>query len=323
MSDVELPAEVLETEVSEVSADDSLPPSVSGDYVPDLEVLEDSDLTDVSLPAVSDAEFDDVMDLESPKPCSRAPSPVPIDSESTKRWKVPSPQAVASWLQTPATRTGKLVMELYSPPRVGQLLTTLATLTTIGCLSFDILVGWDFDEEELRFLTVRLAMSRAIDFIYCSPPCTMFSELTRLWNAKRMSAEIFQRRWAQAEVFVNHCMELCQLQHEKNRKFMYEHPRRASSWKLASVMSVAQLPGVSIVHFDMCAVGMKSPLGAPVRKRTSILTNSDSVVAALQKCQCPKNHIHRKIEGSELGHKMSKWCQVYPEPLVKILAEAA
>ena len=63
--------------------------------------------------------------------------------------------------------------------------------------------------------------------------------------------------------------------------------------------------------------------GAPVRKRTSIMTNSDSLVAALQTCQCPKNHVHRKIEGSELGHKMSKWCQVYPEPLVKILAEAA
>eukprot|EP00435_Cladocopium_sp_Y103_P075762 s119_g64.t1 len=190
---------------------------------------------------------------------------------------------------------------------VDQLLTTLATLTMIGCLSFDILVGWDFDDEELRFLTVRLATSRAIAFIYCSPPCTMFSELTRLWNVKRMSAEVFQCRWDQAVVWVNHCMELCRLQVEMNRKFMFEHPRKASSWKLASVMSVARLPGVSIVHFDMCAVGMTSPLGAPVRKRTSIMTNSDSLVEALRKRQCPKNHVHRKIEGSELGHSMSKW----------------
>ena len=63
--------------------------------------------------------------------------------------------------------------------------------------------------------------------------------------------------------------------------------------------------------------------GAPVRKGTSIMTNLDSLVAALQTCQCPKNHVRLKIDGSELRHKMSKWCQVYPEPLVKILAGAA
>ena len=74
------------------------------------------------------------------------------------------------------------------------------------------------------------------------------------------------------------------------------------------------------VDFDMCAVGMVSPLGQPIRKRTRILTNCRSLVEILRCKQCPRDHTHRQIKGQELGQSLGKWCRVYPEPLCEILA---
>ena len=101
---------------------------------------------------------------------------------------------------------------------------------------------------------------------------------------------------------------------------MFEHPQKASSWKLRCVEEVRCLAGVLAVDFDMCAVGMVSPLGQPIRKRTRILTNCRSLVDILRCKQCPRDHTHRQIKGQELGQSLGKWCQVYPEPLCEILA---
>ena len=103
---------------------------------------------------------------------------------------------------------------------------------------------------------------------------------------------------------------------------MYEHPWRASSWKLQSVKKVQRHPKVYSVTFDMCQVGMLSPAGMPVKKRTTIMTNHAGLAEQLQARQCPGDHTHRPIEGSERGYSMSRWCQTYPAPLVEILAAA-
>ena len=87
---------------------------------------------------------------------------------------------------------------------------------------------------------------------------------------------------------------------------MYEHPWRASSWKLQSVKKVQRHPKVYSV----------------TKKRTTIMTNHAGLAEQLQARQCPGDHTHRPIEGSERGYSMSRWCQTYPAPLVEILAAA-
>lgn len=65
--------------------------------------------------------------------------------------------------------------------------------------------------------------------------------------------------------------------------FMHEPRVKLLSWSLDCVKVVAALPSVETVRCDMRAVGLVSPPGEPVRKRTSIMTKSPSLVAELRK----------------------------------------
>lgn len=284
-----------------------------------------------SLPSAADSDKTPYLPSVSSLACSVAfslPSSVDTDSEnenekdivsgSLAEPNVPVPAEIDQWLHMPSTQIKKRGMELYSVPRV------LAKLVLHFdfCLSFDIANGWDFDEDLLKRKTYEMLSCLTIVFLFLSPPCTMFSELQRLFNYKRMDRETWRKRWAQACGYIDHSMDCALLQIRLNRKFMYEHPWKASSWELPSVQHVLQMDTVKVVTFDMCAVGMTSPAGLPVRKRTSIMTNSSFLYDQLVNRQCCGCHEHRPIEGSERGYSMSKWCQKYPAPLVEILQSA-
>ena len=235
--------------------------------------------------------------------------------------QVPLPLDIEKWMRQHGAPQGNLGMELYSPPRVLPITDPSGICSDLGCLSFDILNGWDFRVTSQKALSIRILETWNIARLFLSPPCTMFSELQRLFNYKRMTKEVFDARMQEARGYLQHSMHAAKTQHLKHRMWMYEHPWKASSWKLEEIESVQNLPGVYTVDFDMCACGMLSPAGIPVKKRTRIMTNSISLISALEKKQCDKSHEHRPIEGSEMGHSMSKWCLIYPAGLVSILAD--
>ena len=234
--------------------------------------------------------------------------------------RVPSPNDMVSWLRSPTGISEKtnVGMELYSPPRV--LASAAVVNLAIGIFSFDIIHGWDLQREDLQKITIQLVQLGIISFLCLSPPCTMFSELQRLFNQKKMDPAIWDARMTQAIGFIRHCMAAARLQSQKGKRWMFEHPWKASSWGLECVQTVRALPNTWTVDFDMCAVGMRSPKGTPVKKRTRIMTNCPLLVKNLKGKQCPRDHEHRAVEGSELGKKMSTWCQIYPPELVSILA---
>ena len=79
-------------------------------------------------------------------------------------------------------------------------------------------------------------------------------------------------------------IELCRIQHEAGRVFVFEHPATATSWENSSVKDLMQLPGVMLSVMDMCCFGMvaQDEEGvAPVRKTKKILTNAPEVADAL------------------------------------------
>ena len=82
-----------------------------------------------------------------------------------------------------------------------------------------------------------------------------------------------------------------------------------------------RLPGVSSVVFDQCMVGLVSPSGNPMRKRTRLLTNSQAVVSAFSNKMCDCSHCHQIIQGSDMGIKLSVWAQKYPENMCDLLAQ--
>ena len=209
--------------------------------------------------------------------------------------------------------------EYYSPPR---LLRAISLLGFIGCLSLDLITGWNFQLEELQRLSIFLLGALHIRFLLLCPPCTVFSELQRLWNIKRMDPAAFRRKWEEGVLYVRHAMMCALAQHQAKRFFVFEHPARASSWALPDVQHVASLPGVYEVIFDQCMVGLVSKVTqTPMRKRTKLLTNSSHIYYAFSNLMCNGRHQHQTIQGSEGGVRRSTWAQIYPQPMVDLLAK--
>lgn len=316
------------------SDDESLPPSVVAtgseapslpDNVCDTESEMDMMSDTKSLPdsvISSDSELflpDDVNENLEVEGGARIPE--------RRQQTVPSPDTVFKWLQNlksnpknAAEIPPTLGMELYSPPRVLATARGMDSNLSLGPLSFDIMNGWDLSNGKLQQLTFSLLETGTVTSLVLSPPCTMFSELQRLWNMKKIPPDVWAVRLGEATEHIEFSMRAARKQIERKKRFAYEHPWKASSSKLPCVESVRDSPSVMTIDFDMCACGMKSPMNEPIRKRTRIMTNSTSLVAQLRRRQCPRNHTHRQIKGSQLGHSLSRWCQVYPEDLANILA---
>lgn len=305
----------------------SLPPEIdeSQELLMDDRQVSDSDaetlpesVTDSidELPPVPSAESDiDMEDCPSPR------------AALTTKAKVPSPEEIRQWLRTGTSKAAAnltLGLELYSPPRVltarAARSCALSVVMTLGFLSLDILTGWNFDLPELKDLSCQILQGITVAFLYLSPPCTMLSSLQTMWNKHRMSQAVWDRRWQQAVDWVDYCMRAIRIQVAKGQRFMFEHPARATSWKLPCVEEIKNLPNVRCISFDMCAFGMTSPMLEPIKKRTIIMTNDRRLCGLLKNRQCTRDHVHRRIEGSQLGHRLSRWCQVYPPALCDVLA---
>ena len=91
-------------------------------------------------------------------------------------------------------------------------------------------------------------------------------------------------------------IELCRIQHEAGRVFVFEHPATATSWENSSVKDLMQLPGVMLSVMYMCCyrmVAQDEEGVAPVRKTTKILTNAPEVADALShRCEGGHRHVH-------------------------------
>ena len=211
------------------------------------------------------------------------------------------------------------VAEFYSPPRV---LPVANAKGLSGCLSLDIITGWDFQNSELRCLSLDLLATLCIGFVILSPPCTIFSELQRLFNFKKMSQAMIASKWAEGMLYLKHAMDCCLRQYHQGRFFVFEHPASATSWRQNEVMRVAALPGVWVVTMDQCMCGLVSPVNrVPMRKRTKLMTNSRLIAARFAGKLCDKSHAHQEITGSEGGIRRSSWAQRYPPLMVEGLVQ--
>ena len=233
----------------------------------------------------------------------------------TTEYECPSP-SIAKLLIVPQD-----VAEFYSRPR---LLPIAHRHGLRGTLSLDIVCGWDFCRKDLRCLSIKLLTTLCICFCMLSPPCTVFSDLQRLYNIKRIRADVWKCRWETGMLHLRHSMECARVQIHRKAFFAFEHPGRATSWREAIVKDVENLSGVYLVEFDMCMLGLVSKVARkPIRKRTKLMTNSLRLANALRGYRCNKQHDHQVIQGSEGGVWRSVHAQIYPDAFVQIIAEAA
>ena len=106
-----------------------------------------------------------------------------------------------------------------------------------------------------------------------------------------------------------------------SRGFIFEHPMTARSWMEPLVQDLLARPGVFTVDFAQCRYGLRSPAGNTLKKPTKLMSNMPSVLAEFSNkvCTCEGGHRGR-IEGSELGVRVSTHAQAYPPLMVDALA---
>ena len=110
---------------------------------------------------------------------------------------------------------------------------------------------------------------------------------------------------------------LCLKQAAEGRKFVFEHPVGASSWQFALVSKLLHVEDAERVNFDFCQIGMEITVQdtvLPVKKRTSVVTNSKRLAKALLQRQCPGVHTHADIIGGRI-----KQCEVYPDAFCELV----
>lgn len=205
-------------------------------------------------------------------------------------------------------------MEFYSPPRVA---VALRRAGFRAQYSFDIMTGYDFLEFQGRARALRLYETHDPFFTMLSPPCTMYSLMQNL-NLAKMQPHVRKKRWVEAHCMLDFAMHIAKRQVQSGRFFCHEHPVGASSWKRRSVTD----PTVVKVNFDQCRVGLRTPSGEkPLQKRTTLMTNSIRLRDIFAPLQCNCTEEHGVIQGSELGHRVSTWCQIYTPAFVNHLAD--
>ena len=214
---------------------------------------------------------------------------------------------------------GPDVAEIYSPPRIVQ----EAGLRSYGGVklkpgwSLDLTCNdpetgnpWDLSDGKVRTKVMGLIREGRPYMLICSPMCTAFSQIQAL-NVERRDPAVVRRELESAKDHVRWVMKLCAIQLRENRYFLFEHPKTATSWKMAEVLKVANMSGVDIVRMDMCRFGMmsKDEEGPGlVMKPTSMMTNSPEVAKRLSKrcsnreCKEGEQHRHVKLINGRASH---------------------
>ena len=191
------------------------------------------------------------------------------------------------------------VAELYSPPRV------VEAGKRRGCLSgvaFDLGttdedgVPWDFRLPEMREKADHVIDVLQPELLLGCPPCHAFSALQWL-NHPGMDDEVVDERMKEAVGHLDFCAQQYRKQIARQKFFLHEHPKTASSWHVPSIQQLADEPGVMIVDGDMCAQKMESTdhLGTGlVLKPTRYLTNSEEIAKELGK-RCSNREVDVKV----------------------------
>ena len=216
------------------------------------------------------------------------------------------------------------VAEMYSPPRITEMARKLGM---DGGWALDLTEvdeedgqPWDFTKADKRAKAKRLVETDKPFMLIMSPMCGPFSKLQEVFNYPKMERSAVESKIGEALEHLRFTAELCAMQHEAGRLFLFEHPASASSWDTQVLRTLAEVDGVHHIKFDFCTLGMVTQddqgRDVPAKKRTAVLTNSHAVANLLRGAQCRGDHFHLQLVNGRAGP-----CQVYPDKFTKLICE--
>ncbi len=239
--------------------------------------------------------------------------------------------------QKDASRAARrIVSEIYSPPRVTELIKKSKMRHVLPGYAFDLTVNdpsddqpWDFSLEHKRERARRLLREQKPYLLVGSPECRQFSTFQAINTARSSDRRAVDRARTAAIVHIDFVCELYQEQIDGGRYFVHEHPFWATSWQLQKIEKIMSQDGVERVRGDQCQYGAQtqeddgqSRRGDPILKPTGFMTNSAAIGRALSKrcegagglCSRPEGGKHRTCSG-----KHARAAQKYPKELCRAL----
>ena len=218
-------------------------------------------------------------------------------------------------------QTGFDCAEVFSMPRI---LPVAEKKGLKGLKSYDIGLGWNFLKAEDRQKCLSDIKKYKPELVTISPPCGFYSIL-QACSLARQNPEERKRKEIEARVLPGFAMQICELQHQEGRGFVFEHPIGARSWGEEEVKRVRNFSNTHEVILDQCQFGLKDPQnGKFYRKRTRLLTNIEEMKRL--GCVCNHEHEHQRVEGqTKVGGKWvnrSRVAQVYPKRMVEQMVVA-
>ena len=210
------------------------------------------------------------------------------------------------------------ITEVYSPPRVERYGPSYGLPSG---QSLDLTTGWDFDVKSNRDAAIRLIQCNRPLLLILSPMCTYFSILQNA-NKHKVDPVAFKANYNRAVAHLKFSLELCALQRDAGRHYLFEHPAQARSWQETCMREfIAESPDALLGTGNMCQFGMsqvhKDGVRKPVAKLTRWLTNSPRRLEAL--CiKCTRDHEHCQLQGADRAHQ----AQIYPNRLCRTIASA-
>jgi len=238
----------------------------------------------------------------------------------------------ASTLLTGATRSGrrkrlkremqhyikrypqtKILAESFSPPRV----TAESKGRTWPCSrAFDITTGQDLLSKEGEADMWRCIGEDKPHTIMMSPECRAFScMMCSNWDRMNTDKRTLIEQQGLQQLLL--CVRVALYQIRKGRTFIIEHPASASNWETELMQHPLAQEGVMVIKADQCMYGLQVSEDGLSRKHTRFVTNGSSFSKHLAQ-RCDRRHDHVQLQG-----KLTKLAQVYPEELVKAIADGA
>ena len=242
-----------------------------------------------------------------------------IESSANYKLKIPKK------LRRPLNHHGRAdVAEVYSPPRITEV---AAKMGLQGGWALDLSTNdpddgepWDFTVPKKRAKVKKMLKEDKPFMLITCPMCGPFSSMSNFSYMNKTKNEV-EGILSKAMEHLKFCMELCLMQYQEGRLFLFEHPVGASSWQSDLVNSLAKLEGIYKTNFDFCTLGMRTGQRPgddthAAMKRTTVMTNAHSVHTLLREAQCRGDHGHMPLENGRAGP-----CQEYPEKFSRIICE--
>ena len=162
--------------------------------------------------------------------------------------------------------------------------------------------------------------------IWVAPDCRLWGSWSR-FNAAR--SDTFNQAMLEGrqnrQTHLQLCTKLFEWQKRHRRAFHFEQPAGSVMMQEESLKPI--VTGTQKVNVDMCAFGLQTPVSRrPIKKATTILSTSPSLIRSLITKQCPGHANHQPVAGKlrELGGRavsqyVASYCPGFAEHVAKHL----